>query len=256
MKAAIVSIIITLLLLLVVNNSIQVSEHFITGHKHNPSPKKWSIKKLSNGAVLYVKHTHDPIKAVRVFFPGARQSALDASRTKILKSMLELKDGMVCIVGKRGFDKNADSVPTYISKVICDEDAKAVMTYLTQFRTAIDIVGYSMGCNHAITASKYGARGVLLVAPILENLNVGMMLWSLRSVRNMRNLVRLVLHQISLSWLIEKISIVQIQVPYRIAIGQSDVYGYSTDNFIRLTGGHQKCMDFVEKDMCDFSCNM
>ena len=247
------TVVITLILLFFIHNSIHISQQFITGHKNKLAPNGWIIRKVDCGAVLYIRCTCETIKTVRVFFPGARQSAMVASKTNIVKSMLELKDGLVCIVGKRGFDRYSDHPPTYVSNVICDEDAVSVMKFLKHFKAKIDIVGYSMGCNQAITASNYGARGVLLVAPILEDLNSGMFLWSLRSVRNMKNLIRLMVYKICLSWIIQSINTSNIKIPYRIALGYSDVYGYNTNKFIKLEGGHKKCMDFVEKDMCDFS---
>ena len=230
----------------------QYCEKYISGCIKRPPPN-WDRVKVSSGAVLYMKQNSNTIKTVRILFTGARQSVKSAVESPIIKELLKLNDSLVCVLGKRGFDSLADSIPTYISLIYTREDAAAALSFVKQYNAPIYLVGYSMGCNDALSVSHDNISGIVLIAPILEDINLRMILWGMKNVRILSNIVRLFLYKMMLPWLVIPIDLNNLKAPYKIFIGKSDVYGYMDNIFITVDGGHKTCMKYVKSTDYDFS---
>ena len=229
----------------------QYCEKYISGCIKRPPPN-WNNVKLSSGAVLYMKQNSKTIQTVRILFPGARQSVKSAIDSPIIKELLKINDSLVCVLGKRGFDSLADTIPTYISLTYMHEDAAAAVSFVKQYNVPIYLVGYSMGCNDALSVVHDNISGIVLIAPILEDVNLRMLLWGMKNARIFHNIIRLFLYKIMLPWLVVPIDIKNLKVPYKIFIGKSDIYGYMDNIFITVDGGHKTCMKYVKSTDYDF----
>lgn len=227
--------------------------------------EQWTCVTLHTGAALYFKKSANHVECVRMLFPGARQAAADVVCGPLIQSMEALKDGVVAILGRCGFDYNARDPMTYLSAVSTQADSRAAIEFCSHTwpTCPIDAVGYSLGCGDVWSVSSK-CRGILLVAPILPCMdNSSFARWAVQSRRMLLNSTLLVLYRVFMPWLVGSFDDGDAysdetgerdSAEVRIAVGSRDVFGwiFAPSLVTHLPGGHNKCMYHVTPSMCDF----